>query len=182
MLAVIGQTPARRPFGHRIPLGQVLRIADRCLRVIGPLAEDGVSLDDKRAGLALVPVISTQALFGNPSVCRIRVETTGRDALDPAAADIRTIIEARDRACGPVTPSYEWRRHPGRFDPGGAASSGSGSPAARGDPRRLGAGSNGYWVVIHGSGAERVCLMGRARPPPGSGMDGPVEALQRTET
>lgn len=102
-VAVLGETLARELFGNANPVGRVVRIGDRRFRVIGLLAGGGVSLGDNLADLALIPVASAQALFDNPSLFRILVQATGRDALEAAAEDIRTIIRARHEGEDDIT-------------------------------------------------------------------------------
>jgi putative ABC transport system permease protein len=102
-VAVLGETLARELFGSVNPVGRVVRIGDRRFRVIGLLAGGGVSLGDNLADLAIIPVASAQALFDNPSLFRILVQATGRDALESAAEDIRTIIRGRHEGEDDVT-------------------------------------------------------------------------------
>jgi putative ABC transport system permease protein len=68
-----------------------------------PLAAAGVSLGDDLGDLALIPVAAAQALFDNPSLFRILVQATGRDALEAAAEDIRTIIRSRHEGEDDIT-------------------------------------------------------------------------------
>jgi putative ABC transport system permease protein len=102
-VTVLGQTLARELFGNTNPVGRLVRIGDRRFRVIGLLAAGGVSLGDNLADLALIPVASAQALFDNPSLFRILVQATGREALDAAKADIQAIIRARHEGEDDVT-------------------------------------------------------------------------------
>jgi putative ABC transport system permease protein len=94
-VAVIGQTLAEELFRGANPVGQRLRIGDRRFRVIGVLSAKGVSLGSNLADLAIIPVASAQALFDNPSLFRILVQTGGRESLDAAADEVRAIIRER---------------------------------------------------------------------------------------
>ncbi len=67
------------------------------------LLSGGVSLGSNMADLALIPVASAQALFDNPSLFRVLVQATERDALEAAARDIRAIIRARHEGEDDVT-------------------------------------------------------------------------------
>jgi putative ABC transport system permease protein len=102
-VAVLGQTLARELFGNANPVGRAVRIGDRRFRVIGLLASGGVSLGDDLGDLAVIPVASAQALFDNPALFRILVQATGRDALEAAAEDIRTIVRARHEGEDDIT-------------------------------------------------------------------------------
>jgi putative ABC transport system permease protein len=102
-VAVLGETLARELFGNASPVGRFVRIGDRRFRVIGLLASGGVSLGDDLGDLAVIPVASAQALFDSPALFRILVQATGREALDAAAQDIRTIIRARHEGEDDIT-------------------------------------------------------------------------------
>ncbi|WP_058555571.1 ABC transporter permease [Thiohalocapsa sp. ML1] len=102
-VAVLGQTLAEELFGAANPVGQRVRIGDRRFRVIGLLAEGGVSLGSNMADVAVIPVASAQALFDNPGLFRVLVQAGGRESLAAAAADIRAIIRARHEGEDDVT-------------------------------------------------------------------------------
>lgn len=102
-VTVLGETLARELFGNANPVGRVVRIGDRRFRVIGLLAGGGVSLGDDLGDLALIPVASAQALFDNPALFRVLVQATGRDDLDAAEEDIKTIIRARHEGEDDIT-------------------------------------------------------------------------------
>lgn len=101
--AVLGQTLAGELFGKANPVGQRVRIGDRRFRVIGLLESGGVSLGDNLADLAVIPVGAAQALFDNPALFRILVQARGRQALEPAAEDLRRIIRERHEGEDDVT-------------------------------------------------------------------------------
>lgn len=102
-VAVLGQTLARELFGNANPVGRVVRIGDWRFRVVGLLASGGVSLGDDLGDLAVIPVASAQALFDNPALFRVLAQATGREALDAAADDIRTIVRARHEGEDDIT-------------------------------------------------------------------------------
>jgi putative ABC transport system permease protein len=101
--AVLGQTLAGELFGNANPVGQRVRIGDRRFRVIGLLESGGVSLGDNLADLAVIPVSAAQSLFDNPALFRILVQARGRQALEPAAEDLRRIIRERHEGEDDVT-------------------------------------------------------------------------------
>ncbi len=102
-VVVIGRTLARELFGAEHPIGQRVRIGDRRFRVIGLLAEGGVSLGADMSDLAMIPVASAQALFDNPGLFRVLVQAAGRESLDAAAADVRRIVRDRHEGEDDVT-------------------------------------------------------------------------------
>jgi putative ABC transport system permease protein len=102
-VAVMGQTLARELFRGANPIGQRVRIGDRRFRVIGLLAESGVSLGSNLADVAVIPVASAQALFDNPGLFRVLVQAGGRESLDVAADDLRRIIRERHEGEDDVT-------------------------------------------------------------------------------
>jgi putative ABC transport system permease protein len=102
-LAVLGQTVAEELFGNVNPIGRRVRIGDWRVRVIGLLASGGVSLGSNLADSAVIPVNTAQALFNNPALFRILVQTRGRAALQPGAEDVRRIIRERHEGEDDVT-------------------------------------------------------------------------------
>ena len=102
-VTVMGQTLAEELFRGANPIGQRVRIGDRRFRVIGLLAESGVSLGSNLADVAVIPVASAQALFDNPGLFRVLVQAGGRESLDVAADDIRRIIRERHEGEDDVT-------------------------------------------------------------------------------
>lgn len=102
-VCVIGHEIQTELFGAQSPLGRWLRVGDRRFRVIGVLAEGGVSIGVDFDDLVLVPVASAQMVFNNPSLFRVLVEARHGSAIDAAAEDVRRIIKERHEGEADVT-------------------------------------------------------------------------------
>ena len=102
-ICVIGQNLRNELFGSQQPIGQWLRIGERRFRVIGVLASKGRSLGFDTDEIAIIPVASAQQLFNQPSLLRIFVETRHRESLEPAQAEIRSILKDRHEGDEDVT-------------------------------------------------------------------------------
>jgi putative ABC transport system permease protein len=102
-VCVIGDKVRQELFGPEPPLGRWLRIGDRRFRVIGLLASKGQSLGEDMDNVAIIPVASAQQLFNRPSLFRILVEVSHRDAMAAAKETIRTLIRARHEGEDDIT-------------------------------------------------------------------------------
>ncbi len=102
-VCVIGDNLRREIFGNTPPLGQWLRVGDRRFRVIGVLGSEGRSIGIDTQDLVILPVTSAMVLFDAPSLFRILVGATSRDAMDAARRHIRQTIAARHQGEEDVT-------------------------------------------------------------------------------
>lgn len=102
-VAVIGAKLRKELFGGEQALGEWIRIGDRRFRVIGVLSTEGRSIGMDVEELVIIPVASAMSLFNSPSLFRILAEAKSREAMEPAAEDIRTIITARHQGEEDVT-------------------------------------------------------------------------------
>jgi putative ABC transport system permease protein len=102
-VCVLGYEARTELFGNQSVLGTWIRIGDRRFRVIGVLAESGVSIGVNFDDLAIIPVASAQALFNQASLFRIIAEA--RSALDIAegAKAIHKVIAERHEGEDDVT-------------------------------------------------------------------------------
>ena len=94
-VCVIGSKGRKELFGNQQALGKWLRIGDRRFRVIGVLADTGVSLGDDMGEVVIIPVATAQSLFNKASLFRIVVEAVDEDAIERARESILSIIRAR---------------------------------------------------------------------------------------
>jgi putative ABC transport system permease protein len=94
-VAVIGATIRAELFGAEPALGQVLRIGDRRVRVIGVLARSGQGLGMNADEVVILPVAVAQAMFDTHTLFRILVEARARALVEPAQAQTREILRAR---------------------------------------------------------------------------------------
>jgi len=100
---VIGSTLRTELFGNRPALGQLVRLGDRRLRVIGVLAKAGQGLSMNTDELAVVPIALAQALFNTNTLFRILVEATSRDAIPAARTQVLAILKQRHEGEEDVT-------------------------------------------------------------------------------
>ncbi len=102
-VCVIGENLKKEIFGNTPPLGQWLRVGDRRFRVVGVLGSEGRSIGIDTQDMVILPVTSAMALFDAPSLFRILVAATSRDAMDAAARHIRGTIAARHQGEEDIT-------------------------------------------------------------------------------
>lgn len=94
-VCVLGFTVARELFAGRSPVGDWLRIGDARCRVLGVLADQGLTGGFDVDETVVMPVASAQQIFNTSGVFRILVEAVDRDAVPAAQRDIVDIIKAR---------------------------------------------------------------------------------------
>ena len=73
-LVVLGERLARELFVGADPIGEVVRVGDRRMRVVGVLAPRGTQLGIDLDEVALVPLATAMAMFNRNSLFRILIE------------------------------------------------------------------------------------------------------------
>ena len=101
--AVIGAKVRDELFGNAPSLGQLVRVGDRRVRVVGVLAASGQGLSLNTDELVFVPVSLAQAMFNSSTLFRILVEAHGRESVDAAKAQVTDIIRERHEGEQDVT-------------------------------------------------------------------------------
>ncbi|MCM8627611.1 ABC transporter permease [Accumulibacter sp.] len=101
--AVIGAKIRDEMFGQQPALGQLVRVGDRRVRIVGVLAASGQGLGMNTDELVLVPVALAQTMFNSNTLFRILVEATSREAIEPASAQVGEIIRLRHEGEQDVT-------------------------------------------------------------------------------
>ncbi len=94
-VVILGSRLARELFGQETALGRWVRIAEQRFRVIGLLANTGLSLGVDLGDLAIIPVSAAQALFNRAGLFRILVQAPNRASLAPTGETIRQILRKR---------------------------------------------------------------------------------------
>lgn len=94
-VCVIGHTIATELFSNTDPVGEWVRIGDSRCRVIGVLAQAGMTGPFDTDELIVIPVANAQQIFNSPSVFRIMIETLDPNQIQRARADITRIVKAR---------------------------------------------------------------------------------------
>lgn len=102
-ICVLGNKLNQELFGQINSIGQWVRINDRRFRVIGVLANKGQSVGMDMSDAAIIPVASAQALFNQPSLFRIIIKASNKEALDRAETDILKIIRQRHEGDDDIT-------------------------------------------------------------------------------
>jgi len=116
-VADLGATVAQALFGDADPVGQIIRIDDIPVIVIGVLARKGLSgLNDDQDNVVFVPISTARLrLFGdaraiNPrAVNYILVKVAGERAMAPAEHQIRELLRQRHRLWGQSGDDFEVR-------------------------------------------------------------------------
>jgi putative ABC transport system permease protein len=94
-VVVIGQFVARELFPGQQPLGQVVRIGEWRMRVIGVLAEIGTQLGIKMDEVVIVPVATGMKMFNRSSLFRILVKVRSPKDLDGACNQVLAVLKER---------------------------------------------------------------------------------------
>lgn len=102
-LCVLGAVIERELFGTRSALGEWVRLGDRRFRVVGTLAPQGHSIGVNLDEVVIIPIASAQALFNNPSLLRILVESPSRTQIEATRADVIAILRERHEGEEDVT-------------------------------------------------------------------------------
>ncbi|MDD5030497.1 MAG: ABC transporter permease [Rhodoferax sp.] len=101
--AVIGAKVRDEMFGSAPSLGQLVRLGDRRVRIVGVLAPSGQGLSLNTDELVFVPVSLAQAMFNSHTLFRILVEAHGRESIEAAKAQVTHIIQLRHEGEQDVT-------------------------------------------------------------------------------
>ncbi|MDR2015236.1 MAG: ABC transporter permease [Azoarcus sp.] len=94
-VAVIGSTLQNELFGDKSPIGQMIRVGDNRLRIIGVLSPAGQGLESNTDELVIVPVATSLAIFNTNTLLHILIETIDRDTIEPVKAKLEQIIRTR---------------------------------------------------------------------------------------
>lgn len=102
-VAVIGNKIREELFGNEPAVGQLIRVGDRRLRIIGVLKPLGQALGMNTDELVIVPVALAQAMFNSNTLFRILVEAKSREAIPEAKTQVMDILKQRHRGEEDVT-------------------------------------------------------------------------------
>jgi putative ABC transport system permease protein len=94
-VAVLGQTAARELFPGRDPVGQIVRIGDWRMRVVGVLAPRGQQLGVNMDDVAIVPVATAMKMLNRRSIFRLLLQVRTHGDLDRAKDRVVRLIAAR---------------------------------------------------------------------------------------
>ncbi len=102
-VAVIGATVRAELFGSAPAVGQLVRIGDRRVRIVGVLKSTGQGLGMNTDELVIVPVAFAQAMFNSNTLFRVLVEARSREAIPQARDQTLAILTQRHRGEEDVT-------------------------------------------------------------------------------
>ena len=102
-VAVIGSKIREELFGNEPAVGQLIRVGDRRLRIVGVLKPVGQGLGMNTDELVIVPVSLAQAMFNSNTLFRILVEAKSREAIPEAKEQVMEILKQRHRGEEDVT-------------------------------------------------------------------------------
>ena len=94
-LAVIGEKVAEELFPGQNPLGQVVRIDEWRMRVIGVLAPRGTQIGVDIDDIVLVPVATAMRIFNRSSLFRVLMEVRAFADLDATSNDVTALLAER---------------------------------------------------------------------------------------
>ncbi|MBS1196412.1 MAG: transporter permease [Proteobacteria bacterium] len=100
---VIGAKVREELFGNAPAVGQLVRIGDRRVRVIGVLKASGSGMGMNTDEIVMVPVALAQAMFNTNTLFRILVEAKGRESIAAAKAQTLEILKQRHNGEEDVT-------------------------------------------------------------------------------
>ena len=92
---MIGDKIRQEMFGSEPALGQLVRVGDLRVRVVGILKPVGQGLGMNTDEVVFVPVALAQALFNSNTLFRILVEAKSREAIPDAKEQVLEIIKAK---------------------------------------------------------------------------------------
>jgi putative ABC transport system permease protein len=94
-VAVLGRTAAQELFPGRDPVGQVVRVGQWRMRVIGVLAARGQQLGVDMDDVVIVPVATAMKMLNRRSLFRLLLQVRGHDDLERARARAVRVIADR---------------------------------------------------------------------------------------
>lgn len=92
---VLGALIRQEIFGAENPLGKIVRVGDRRLRVVGVLSQGGQGMGMTTDELLIVPITTAQAMLNTNTLFRILVEANSRALLDEVKSGVLTMITQR---------------------------------------------------------------------------------------
>ncbi|WP_306606199.1 ABC transporter permease [Azonexus sp.] len=102
-VAVIGNKIRQELFGNTPAVGQLVRIGDRRVRVIGVLKSTGQGLGMNTDELVIVPVSLALSMFNTNTLFRVLVEARNRELIPQAKEQTLAIIKQRHRGEEDIT-------------------------------------------------------------------------------
>jgi len=102
-VCVLGGVVAAELFDDRSPIGEWLRIGDTRCRIVGVLAQAGLTGAFNTDETVILPVANAQQIYNAAGVFRILVEASSSDSMQAAREDIIEIVKARHQGEQDIT-------------------------------------------------------------------------------
>ena len=94
-VAVIGSKIKEEIFGANPAVGELIRLGDRRLRIVGVLKSVGQGLGMNTDEVVFVPVAVAQSLFNTHTLFRILIEARSRDEIEAVKREVTAALKAR---------------------------------------------------------------------------------------
>jgi putative ABC transport system permease protein len=93
---VIGSRIKEEIFGARPAMGELIRLGDRRLRIVGVLKATGQGVGGMNTDeLVFIPVSVAQSLFNTNTLFRILIEARSRDEIEAVKREVAAMLKAR---------------------------------------------------------------------------------------
>ena len=102
-VCVLGTTVRRELFGDSNPLGEMLRLGDARLRIIGVMSPRGTSIGTNMDEVVFIPVEPGLHLFNLPGLFRLMAEVRSHRDLDAARLGVLAVLKERHGGMEDVT-------------------------------------------------------------------------------
>jgi len=102
-VCVIGGVIAREVVNTPRPVGQFLRIGDNRCRIIGVLAEAGLTGAFNTDETVIVPIANARQIFNTNGVFRVLAESRDRDSMGRARRQIIAVVKERHQGVEDIT-------------------------------------------------------------------------------
>jgi putative ABC transport system permease protein len=107
-VAVIGPTVASSLFSGQDPVGQSIRVNGTSFQVIGVTAAKGSNGTQDQDDLVLAPITAVQdTIAGYGSLSSITVQARSESALNPAQAEVTSILDSRHNVTDPASSGFQ---------------------------------------------------------------------------
>ncbi len=94
-VCVLGARVQRELFGNQNPLGEMIRVGDQRLRVIGTLAARGTSVGMNLDEVVQVPVETGMRMFNRTGLFRLLVQVRSHTAIESARREVLATLKER---------------------------------------------------------------------------------------
>ena len=94
-VAVIGSKLQEEIFGNRPAVGELIRLGDRRLRIVGVLKSVGQGLGMNTDEVIFVPVGVAQSLFNTNTLFRVLIEARSRDEIEVVKREVAAMLKTR---------------------------------------------------------------------------------------